>query len=297
MIDYVLNNNILPDASSLIVSYPLCHTENDSYVETFTKFFAFERPVKRKIMEAVRESISKILVNKKEKLYEKFQIDNIEERLAVKTVVNDSVASYFSSKLRSYDFSISIILGTGTNAAFNIKYQDEKYVLNSEWGSFTPKSIEFWEKEIEIFKKMEELYNKNVNFLDVIAANGCKFDLINILLPPDHEKITKENYKDVIENPSDLRAKIYKIVMERSKQIIAALTLAAIRNSNKKSCLIVTNGSGFDNPKDSEAFKEIFDDLIQNVIIMGDDFEVEFLHEEGLTLIGSALYTLHRIIY
>lgn len=290
--DFVKNNKKIPDASSLIVSYPLKYDGmGDARVEKFTKFFCFDNHVNND--ETIINSISKSIDNEFTKRFELKEIgpvdENIKSKLKVKTVLNDSVANYFSSKYKNSDFSIGIIVGTGTNAAFPVTI-GKKYVFNSEWGSFKPKDITYLPKELELYGRMC-LQSNNANFLDVIAANGCKFDLVNSFFPENKTPITKENFKEILNNKEDPRSDVYKTVMKRSKQLIAALTTAVNKYNGCKDCLIITNGSGFDDENECKKFEEELK-LLNQI----EPIKISLYKEKNLTLKGSALYTFYYLI-
>lgn len=300
MFDFIEESRKLPDASSLIVSYPLKYDgKGDARVERFTKFFCFNNKVQENetIINSITRSIEAKFLERyslKETEYKRLIFNSeddeeIKNRLRVKTVLNDSVANYFSSKYKDSEFSIGIILGTGTNAAFPVTINKHQYVFNSEWGSFRPEDITYLPKEIELFENMCAK-SENVNFLDVIAANGCKFELVNSFFP-DKTPITKLNYETIINDEEDPRSSIYKIVMKRSKQLIAALTNAVIKLNENKDCLIITNGSGFDDKEDCKNFVEELKQLKKN-----EDGKIELFKDRGLTLKGSALYTFYYLL-
>ncbi|KAF9764397.1 Hexokinase type 2 [Nosema granulosis] len=312
MLEFVKEQNIIPDSSSLIVSYPLKYDgEGDASVERFTKFFCFNNTTSdKKIISSIQESINKQVSTQFPdcKLSRKELLD----RLTVKTVLNDSVANYFSSKYKETAFGIGIILGTGTNAAFPVTLNGQRYVFNSEWGSFEPKGLPYIKEEIEIYNDMCKEFT-NVNFLDVIAANGCKFDLLNRILGRKENLITKDNYKELLLEDSPL----YDVLMKRSKQIIAGMTWAVIsinkpqeccnlecltkeclskenwiNDCSRFECLIVTNGSGFDNVVECKNFEEIMEVKPEDL----ENVNLVFYRDTGLTITGSALYTLHYLM-
>ncbi|XP_045532097.1 uncharacterized protein LOC123719054 [Pieris brassicae] len=292
LVSYVKKNDITPDFCSIVFSYPICYKGDQVFPCAFTKFFCFEKEesLSHEIMTSINDSILYLLENK-------YSGANkcLKRGLQIKSVLNDAVANYFYSKSKESSNSVAIILGTGTNAAFSFEANGNKYVYNSEWGAFVPE-MKTLPEEQEILKEMKSS-GVTINFLDTIAANGCRIPLLNRISKKRNlgfRNIDKNNIQEIAKNTNAPEHEYYRILSIRSKQILVSLLAAVISIKEQEQWEIILNGSGFNDKEDCDEFIEMTIDFLRYLGIQSD---ITYSTENNLVLIGSAFYTVYKILH
>lgn len=206
------------------------------------------------------------------------------KRLKVRSVLNDSVATFFASKFVDNKKSIGIILGTGTNGSFLI---NEIYVTNSEWGNFRPKSFKLMKEEELVLCQQGD----HCNFLDVICGNGYKSRILSNLLKRENIEIDQEDLdiaSILMNDANDYRKYVVLELVKRSSKILSALICAVVKKYDSSDINIILNGSGFCQNDQRLKFVKILEDTAYNLGLK--NVKLNILYEEGLTFVGAAYY-------
>lgn len=291
-VEYMLNNDIKTDLSSLIFSYPIKYKGGKSMPMALAKHwcFEFEETLKSDLKETLNHAI-------KNKLFDNLtSLDSTVDStgLLVNCVLNDSVATFLSSKVILDDIAIGIILGTGTNGSFIIKCEDKEYVYNAEWGSFVPKSLALTDEETDFINSLQKKYN----LMDILIGNGYKCGLINQIIKTrslNLIEIEGDCVKHILQKDDDDEHKIIlQKLIYRSRQLMSMLVCGSINVIKANKICILLNGSGYSDDCERQALLK----MIQNYAkeICGLDVEIKIHYEEGLTFIGAAYYSLVKFL-
>lgn len=248
-----IDNQDEPIFASMSFSYPLqMESVGHGKIVAFTKEFPF-----KELDLNQDDGLDPVLVLNERLVKEKVNV-------IVKMLMNDTVATFLASYRKNKSCQIGIVLGTGTNAAF---VNDQKEIINSEWGQFM-----FEDGGLKDFAVL----NQNID--NVCGGLALKKELQDIFKKRDIESLINNYYKDGNNNPI-----IHKLKDEKLK-VLSVLTVVLLGKSERY--VIGINGSGLEEQKDQDMFK-------QNIInsykfIYKSNVEVEFIFEEGASLIGLA---------
>ncbi|ELQ76102.1 Hexokinase [Trachipleistophora hominis] len=193
--------------------------------------------------------------------------------VVVDVLLNDATATLASILFtgdRQETFSIGIILGTGTNAAYvDHIFCKKPRIINTEWASFDSLNLNVTpcdERIEEMVKEEGKVYKR----LDCMVGGYQFANLINIMC--ERENITKRlklddilriveecETKSFISDQEMFICKCYEVLKKRNAQILVTLVLSLIKSQAVQPSTMVEiaiNGSQFSNPKELRFFEE-----------------------------------------
>ncbi|KAK6089991.1 hypothetical protein P3W45_001037 [Vairimorpha bombi] len=282
-IKLMVKKNVVPDICSLIFSYPIKYEYGGAYVLELAKHWCFESTtsLNMDLEKYLNEAIDT-------EILENYSFIEDARKFYVNSVLNDSVATLFSSKLISNKKSVGVILGTGTNGAIYIEYNGRQHVFNTEWGSYNPTKLTKLPEEVSFIESLKKKYN----MLDILVGNGYKWNLINEII--DRRELSLEKYEEDLLGPimervdSDPHKKIAQGLIIRSRQIMSMLVCAVIANYGESEVLVLLNGSGYGNKAQRLASLKMIREYSKSICDLNVEIDVHY--EDGLTFIGAAYY-------
>ncbi|WUR03079.1 hexokinase [Vairimorpha necatrix] len=288
-LNYMSKEEIVPDFASLIFSYPIEYKDDKiARPSILSKHWCFEN--KEILKSDLQTSLNNAITNKITKNQNFKNIFDKKEKFLVLSVLNDSVATFLSSKVIVEGEAVGVILGTGTNGAFTIKNNNKKYVYNTEWGAFKPENIKLIVEEEEFIKGIKT----NYNYLDVLIGNGYKCGILNKIISTrklDLFCVQGNSIANIMSrDDEDVYKKIVKGLINRSRQLIIALVCAVAANIESDQITILLNGSGYSETSERETFIEMLNQYAKEIFNI--DADIKVVYKEGLTFYGAAYYSL-----
>ncbi|ELQ75224.1 Hexokinase [Trachipleistophora hominis] len=269
--------------AGMTISYPIQHSAlNNGYIREIGKDFPFKK------INIKKEE----LVENTTKAFQKYNIN-----IHIKVLLNDTTAT-LASAVRSDDvFYIGIVLGTGTNIAFNDKILYENQIINTEIASFDSEHLR---KNIYDMKIKEDILSSNKIYkpLDCMLGGYQLVKLFNLAIKDqfDRENYTLDDIVHLLDLPpgnSNYTEEFYVIlsIKKRTMRILASMVFGILEAQEVDSKIkIVLNGTVFEQDYD----RRIFIDEIRR--LCADSTAYKYKHFTFESICDATLRGIARIL-
>lgn len=231
-------------------------------------------------------------------------------KFRVNCVLNDAVSTYiaglFYDKTRT---QISMILGTGTNGSFEIRFKDQSgtRLINAEWARTAVNGDILTGADKRVLGQLDETGLSYQTF-EVITA-GYKFaDIVKeqLRMHFSHDQailsqIQKIELQDLVGNSkrgrftAELRACMKQAVLSykrRASKLLAAILLAIsdhVSVEQSDEIIVTMNGSVLKNTIDQKLLDE---ELMALTSLLGRSYSFTLVYRESASLVGAAMTSL-----
>lgn len=244
LIDEDFMNNL---TAGMTISYPIQHCAlNSGYIREIGKDFPF------KGIDIQKEE----LVECTTKAFKRYNIN-----IQIKVLLNDTTATLASAVRSDNVFYVGIVLGTGTNIAFNDRVLYENQVINTEIASFDSDHLR---KNIYDMKIREDILSSNKIYkpLDCMLGGYQLVKLFNLAIKDqfDRENYTLDDIVHLLDLPpgnSNYTEEFYVIlsIKKRTMRILASMVFGILEAQEVNSRIkIVLNGTVFEQDYDRRIF-------------------------------------------